>query len=238
MVFRYTRTRSVDTRPLVSGSRRVERERTSRVSLGEDCSSVTMGLRPCLRFGCIYRSSSYGAVHPGVVWAGPAPLLLGPVWLLGPMWYALHNGRDPVACSINARFTGNTHAVRSVTSHYPGCPGSDLQQQGHRSLVDRRDPHPGAEHARGHGCATAASFGDDLVDQRFGALTRSRVLPGRPPALASVGIQRELADHEQRQPQVLRRAGPVVGGEDPQLVHLAGQCPGAVGVVLASHTDQ
>src|SRR3712207_3285472 len=53
MVLRYTRTRSVDTRPLVSGSRRGER--TPRVSLGEDCSSVTMGLRPCLGFGCTRR---------------------------------------------------------------------------------------------------------------------------------------------------------------------------------------
>src|ERR1700712_586879 len=51
IVFRYTRTRSVDTSPVESGSRRGER--TSRVSLGEDCSRVTGGLRPCLRFGCL-----------------------------------------------------------------------------------------------------------------------------------------------------------------------------------------
>src|SRR3712207_2406129 len=53
MVLRYTRTRSVDTRPLVSGSRRGAR--TERVSSGEDWSSVTVGLRPCLRVGCICR---------------------------------------------------------------------------------------------------------------------------------------------------------------------------------------
>src|SRR3712207_7300753 len=50
MVLRYTRTRSVETSPLVSGSRRDER--TSRVSVVEDCSSVTICLRPCLRIGC------------------------------------------------------------------------------------------------------------------------------------------------------------------------------------------
>src|SRR3712207_5340607 len=64
MVFRYTRTRSVDTRPLVSGSRRGER--TSSASLGEDCSSVTMDLRPCLRFGCIRCVVGGGCGHPGV----------------------------------------------------------------------------------------------------------------------------------------------------------------------------
>src|SRR4051812_17102006 len=117
MVLRYTRTRSVDTRPLVSGSRRAERERTSRVSLGEDCSSVTVGLRPCLRFGCIAPLVGGRRDTPGrrVGGAGTAPLLLGPVRLLGPMWYVLHNGPDPVACSINARFTGNAHVVCSVT---------------------------------------------------------------------------------------------------------------------------
>src|SRR3954453_413390 len=58
MVFRYTRTRSVDTSPLVSASRRGER--TPRVSLGEDCNSVTVCLRPWLLFGCARRFLACG----------------------------------------------------------------------------------------------------------------------------------------------------------------------------------
>src|SRR3954464_13810494 len=144
MVLRYTRTRSVDTRPLVSGSRRVVRERTPRVSLGEDCSSVTMGLRPCLRFGCIRVVGDGGefiqassARGPG--FSGPFPRFFC------PMWYALHNGPDGPPCSTNGPFTANRQGVSSVTPPYPvpsyrqhGNPGdvvqaavSDLQQQCH-----------------------------------------------------------------------------------------------------------
>src|SRR3954465_15160643 len=61
MVLRYTRTRSVDTRPLVSDSRRGER--TPRVSLGEDCNSVTMCLRPCLLVGCNRRLVAGGYIR-------------------------------------------------------------------------------------------------------------------------------------------------------------------------------
>src|SRR5437764_3514825 len=73
MVLRYTRTRSVDTKPVVSDSRRGGR--TSRVSLGEDCNRVTMCLRPCLLVGCIRRL--FAGVHPGVV-GEPAAGITGP----------------------------------------------------------------------------------------------------------------------------------------------------------------
>src|SRR3954452_779853 len=118
MVFRYTRTRSVDTRPLVSGSRRVERERTSRVSLGEDCSSVTMGLRPCLRFGCIRRVVGGGGETSRRQVRGLRGDRTGPL-LFCPMWYALHNGPGGASCSTNPPFTANRQGVCSVTCPYP-----------------------------------------------------------------------------------------------------------------------
>src|SRR3954447_4192636 len=120
MVLRYTRTRSVDTRPLVSGSRRVVRERTPRVSLGEDCSSVTMGLRPCLRFGCIRRVSCGGDDASARQVQGFRGCRAGP-WLFCPMWYALHNGLDGAPCSTNDPFTANRQGVCSVTPPYPGA---------------------------------------------------------------------------------------------------------------------
>src|SRR3569833_4208647 len=88
MVLRDTRTRSVDTRPVVSDSRRGER--TPRVALGEDCNSVTVCLRPCLLVGCIRRFTG-GRIRAS--WAPPGspgrlvPLLSGvvrPAQRLGP----------------------------------------------------------------------------------------------------------------------------------------------------------
>src|SRR5687767_11268436 len=137
MVLRYTRTRSVDTRPLVSGSRRGER--TPRVSLGEDCSSVTMGLRPCLRFGCI-RGVVFdgGGASRRQVRGDTRVVRTGP-WLFCPMWYALHNGSHVPSCSTNGPFTANRQGVCSVTPTYPPRRASppandvrvvsDLQQQ-------------------------------------------------------------------------------------------------------------
>src|SRR3712207_7807136 len=48
----------------------------------------------------------------------------------------------------------------------------------------------------------------------------------------------ELAHDEHRQAEVAGRAGAIVGGEDPQLVHLARQRPRPLGVVVAAHPDQ
>src|SRR5215213_7322152 len=114
MVLRYTRTRSVDTSPLVSGSRRGER--TPRVSVGEDCSSVTMGLRPCLRFGCTRRSSVGGVDASGVCAGAPGVYRTRPL-LFCPMWYALHNGSEGPLCSTGARFTANGQEVCYVTPY-------------------------------------------------------------------------------------------------------------------------
>src|SRR4051794_39972386 len=105
MVLRYTRTRSVDTRPEVSDSRRGAR--TSRVSLGEDCNSVTVCLRPCLLVR-MRRHASSRAVHPAVVVLGGFPGWPGrPLALCGPVWYVVHNGPDGAPCSAGARITAN-----------------------------------------------------------------------------------------------------------------------------------
>ena len=89
-----------------------------------------------------------------------------------PLWYALHNGRNQVVCSTNAGFPANAQGVCCVTQRYPPGRGSDLQEQGHRPLVDRRDEHPGTEHACLHRAAAAAQLRHDLLHERLGHLTR------------------------------------------------------------------
>src|SRR3954447_8097868 len=104
MVLRYTRTRSVDTRPLVSGARRGER--TPRVSVGEDCSTVTVSLRPC--FGIwMRRRRGRRSAHPDGGGQSVVPAFVRvALQPFGPVWYVVCNGSDrrgvPGRCNSQA----------------------------------------------------------------------------------------------------------------------------------------
>ncbi len=73
--------------------------------------------------------------------------------------------------------------------------------------------------------------GDERLGDRGG---RGRV-PGRAAALAGVGVQGELADHQQLGAGV--RRGPLAV-EDPQRVHLLGELVGPRRVVVVGDPDE
>ena len=68
----------------------------------------------------------------------------------------------------------------------------------------------------------ARSASTNAGDQRLGDLGGRGGRPARPPPLAGVAVEGELADHEHRGARV---GGGALVVEDPQLVHLAGERP-------------
>ena len=110
-----------------------------------------------------------------------------------------------------------------------------LQNERDRAVVDQRDRHVGAEHAGLDAGAERAQRVGEGGHQRLGDLAGRRRLPGRPPALGGLRVQRELADHQQRRPGVGAR---LLAVQDPQVVDLAGKrSRGLLGVVVR-HADQ
>src|SRR3954462_652345 len=116
MVLRYTRTRSVDPKPVVSASRRGER--TPRVSLGEDCNSVTMCLRPCLLVGCNRRLVAGGYIRRRLAGSTGSPGRH--VGLVVPCGTSCPTASTGPCVPCGAHITANPQAVRSVTPGYPG----------------------------------------------------------------------------------------------------------------------
>ena len=76
---------------------------------------------------------------------------------------------------------------------------------------------------------------DHRVHQRLGDRSGSRRLPGRAAALARVGVQRELADHQQRRGHV--GAG-LLAVQDPQPPELGGQLRRLLRGVVVGDADQ
>src|SRR3954447_17215841 len=190
MVLRYTRTRSVDTRPVVSDSRRGVR--TSRVSLGEDCNSVTMCLRPCLLVGCIRRrftgERTRASWEPAAGVTGPAPCsAVRCGTCCTTVWTGLRVPRELRSQETHSSALRHPFLPRNPgrpTGQVPTLPGSGLQQQGHRTFVHRTDLHGCTKSARGDRRPAAAQFGDHLLDQRLGHLGGGGGVPGRTATLS------------------------------------------------------
>ena len=76
---------------------------------------------------------------------------------------------------------------------------------------------------------------DERLDQRFADRPGRGGAPGGSPALAGVGVQGELADHQDR--RVLLGAG-ALAGQDAQVPDLLGQPRGDRRAVVVGHPDQ
>jgi glycogen(starch) synthase len=86
---------------------------------------------------------------------------------------------------------------------YTGLAGlSHLQDERHRPVVHQLDGHVGAEPPSLHVSAASPKGGHDLVHQRLGDRSGGSRSPARPAPLAGVGVQRELADDQQRRPDI------------------------------------
>ena len=81
--------------------------------------------------------------------------------------------------------------------------GQSSQQHRHRAVVDEFDLHVGAEHAGFHVRAEASQRVGEGGDQRFGDATGRGGVPRRPSALGGVGVEGELADHQNRSADVV-----------------------------------
>ena len=103
--------------------------------------------------------------------------------------------------------------------------GRCLQQERDRPVVGQRHRHVGAEGAALDLRAEPLELPAEGLVERLGHRTRRRGGPARPPALAGVAVQRELADHEDRRTDV---GGRPLLAQDPDVPHLAGQ-PGDLG---------
>src|SRR5205823_3970413 len=95
----------------------------------------------------------------------------------------------------------------------PRC-GSHFQQDCPWSDIDALHQHPGLEPSGGHRGTPVAQRISERLDQWFGDLGRGRGRPARPPSLARVAVEGELADDEYRRADLGR--GPLVV-EDAQL---------------------
>ena len=120
-----------------------------------------------------------------------------------------------------------TRAVRParapVAGHVPAS--SEVQDDGDRAVVHQADLHVGPEDPGLHPGAQLAQGRDDRVHQRLGDRPRSCRLPGRAAALTGVGVERELADHQQRCGHV---GTGLLALQDPQSPELGRQLGGLV----------
>ena len=93
----------------------------------------------------------------------------------------------------------------TVGGHPPGPDRSQLEQHRHRAVVDELDLHVRAEHAGLHVRAEPAQRVGEGRDQRLGDGTRRGRVPRRPSTLGGIGVERELADDQDRRTDVARR---------------------------------
>jgi len=81
---------------------------------------------------------------------------------------------------------------------------SELQNHGNRAIVYQFDIHVRPEHAGLHHGTQCSERVGERVDQRLGDHTGSGRIPGRAAAFCGVGVERELADHQDRRVDIGR----------------------------------
>ena len=87
----------------------------------------------------------------------------------------------------------------------------------------------------GDGRAQISQRGAERLVERLGDLAGRRRDPGRPPSLPGVAVQRELADHQHRRPEV---GGGLLLAHDPQPPDLARQPVDLARAVGVRHAEQ
>src|SRR5262249_382946 len=81
-------------------------------------------------------------------------------------------------------------------------PISQLHEEGHGPVVDQADLHVSTEDAGLDAGAQGPQRGDHGVNEWFGDRPRSGALPAGTASLTGVGVERELADDQQRRARV------------------------------------
>ncbi len=111
-----------------------------------------------------------------------------------------------------------------------------LQNQRDRAVVDQRDlPCPRRTCRSARVAPSERSASANAVTSGSATCPRRRRLPGRPPALPGLGVQGELADHQQRCPGVRAR---LLAVQYPQVVDLAGEGGRGLRGVVVGDADQ
>jgi L-asparaginase II len=143
--------------------------------------------------------------------------------------------QDPI--SLRARpqcvLAGLGPAASSGAS--PGQSGLQVEDDRDGAVVDQGDFHVGTEDAGLHPGTEGLQGLYHRVDQGLGNRAWGGGRPGRAAALGEVGVERELADHEQRRGHVGAGFLPV---ENPQAPELGSQLRGLLRGVMVRDADQ
>src|SRR5689334_6634962 len=126
-------------------------------------------------------------------------------------------------------------SAENMPPRVTGLRASDVHHERDRSVVHQLDLHHRAEPPRGDLDAALPQRQHQRLDERLRHRPGRRGAPGRAAALARVGIQRELADHEHR--RTLVEDGALVA-QDAQLADLAGERGHLLGAVVVRDADQ
>lgn len=113
---------------------------------------------------------------------------------------------------------------------------SALEKHRYRPVVDEFDGHRGTKPAGFHPSSQLLQSSHDSIDQGLGHRARRCRGPGRPPALAGVSVESELAHHEHGGIRFVRDAA--FAGQDPKPVHFAGEGSCRFGLVAVRNADE
>lgn len=114
------------------------------------------------------------------------------------------------------------------------CDGSAVEDDGDRAVIDGFDLHIRAEDASFDVGAEALEFAAEGFVDRFADPAGGSRTPTGAAALARVGVQRELADHQDRGVDV---GGGLFVAKDAQIPDLAGQSLRLVGAIGVGDTE-